>query len=413
MQISGNRMKMQMMTAGCHGVVFAVGLLACSVVIGGGVPFPEALDDANVSVSSMADGQSESLIVGNGDLYGIVWERDGVLTIRVTKNDIWDARVDTSKDGPLPKVDIATGKVTGSTGAPPSYGKPYPQPRCAAALRLGGTEDKQGTSWVCVRGAGQHGFASGTGTPGGVMNVAGSEGASTGYSATLVVPVETSSVRLKLKGTPNASYYVNLYNKGGKAVLESGWKQSPTEMTEVDLPFPASSVARVEVYTMSSDGKRAENRVEALHLGEVPIKVSPPVPAAQGSLDLRRGVVTVEQSGQADTTIRVLPDRNVVLIRGPGAVIPEPISATTLPDAKTGETFGVAWLHMEMPGDLDYAGMSYALAVAGRGDLKAVSLVTSFDIEGGSVLDLAISLARNTLGEKESALVAKHEKWSA
>ena len=55
---------------------------------GGDIPFPAALNDANVSMSALADPHREGLIVGNGDLYGIVWERDGVLAMRVTKNDI-------------------------------------------------------------------------------------------------------------------------------------------------------------------------------------------------------------------------------------------------------------------------------------------------------------------------------------
>ncbi|MCG8510233.1 MAG: hypothetical protein MI741_13475, partial [Rhodospirillales bacterium] len=103
------------------------------------MPFKDALNDANVSLSSMKDGQRESLLFGNGDMYGIIWDKNGELFVRVTKNDIWDARVDTSKDGDMPRVDIANGKVHGPRGAPPSYKLPYPQPRCAAALKLGPT----------------------------------------------------------------------------------------------------------------------------------------------------------------------------------------------------------------------------------------------------------------------------------
>ena len=67
------------------------------------IPYPTALQDAGVALSRMADGQTESLIIGNGDLYGIVWARDGGIQLRITKNDIWDARVDTSKDGLCPR----------------------------------------------------------------------------------------------------------------------------------------------------------------------------------------------------------------------------------------------------------------------------------------------------------------------
>jgi hypothetical protein len=247
---------------------------------GAGIPFKDQLDKANVKLAKMQNGQHESLMLGNGDLYGIVWQKQGELFMRITKSDIWDARIDTSKDGPLPKVDIATGKITGSKGAPPSYGNSYPQPRCAAALRLGPVGVESGTSW-------------------------------------------------------------------------------------------------------------------------------------KGTLDLRRAVATVAQSGNTDTTIRILADRNVVLIRGPKAATLDPITASSLPAAKLGETDGVSWLLMNMPGDADYKGMDYALALATKGDLKAVSLVSSFDIEGGDVLKHAIALAKESIAQPEEGLILEHEKtWS-
>ena len=81
------------------------------------IPFPDALAAANVALKAVENGNTESLMLGNGDLYGIVWRKAGGLFMRITKNDIWDARLDTSKDGPLPKVDVTTGKITGSQGA--------------------------------------------------------------------------------------------------------------------------------------------------------------------------------------------------------------------------------------------------------------------------------------------------------
>ena len=53
---------------------------------------------------------------------------------------------------------------------------------------------------------------------------------------------------------------------------------------------------------------------------------------------------------------------------------------------------------MKMPGDIDYKGMEYAVAVANRGALKAVALVTSFDEPGGDVLQKAIALAHENGG---------------
>jgi len=37
--------------------------------------FPNLLRRADVAVATMMDGQHQSLILGNGDLYGIVWEK--------------------------------------------------------------------------------------------------------------------------------------------------------------------------------------------------------------------------------------------------------------------------------------------------------------------------------------------------
>jgi len=251
-------------------------LCSCSSSAQDSIPFEDSLKEANVTLATMQDGQRESLILGNGDLYGIVWEKDDSLFMRITKNDIWDARIDTSKDGELPRVDVINNKISGSKGAPPSYdGKLYPQPRCAAALHLG------------------------------------------------------------------------------------------------------------------------------------PVSASKPMSAY---LDIARAFVSVNSGALQNTTIRILHDRNVLLINSPHAVALEAIKAETLPDATLGTSDGISWLLMKMPGDIDYKGMDYALAVATKGDLKAISLVTSFDIKAGEVLKHAIALAKKTIAEQEKTLISEHEQ---
>ncbi len=235
-------------------------------------PFKEPLSQANVTLSEMKNPHFEGLVIGNGDLYGLVWDRDGELFLRMTKNDIWDARVDTSEDPPIPTVDISGGTVTGIRGDTPSWKKLYPQPRCAIALRLG------------------------------------------------------------------------------------------------ELPAPY-----------------------------------------RGHLNLEKSLVEIGAADAPDTFLRILYDRNVLLVKSPHAVELEEIKAETLPAAELGETDGVAWLRMKMPGDIDYKGMEYVVAVASKGDLKAVSMLTSFDQPKGDLLKSAISLANDTLAETEAALVAKHE----
>ena len=238
------------------------------------IPYAAALQDAEVTLTDLRDGQRQGLILGNGDLYGLVWEKDGSLYMRITKNDIWDARLDASKDGEMPKVDIRSGIISGPTGGPASYGNTFPQPRCAAALRLG--------------------------------------------------------------------------------------------------PLPAAG-------------------------------------GIKAHLDIEKASVTI-MAGTQETSIRILNDRNVVLIEGPGTVNLEEIKAVTLPGAELGKTGDISWLLMKLPGDIDIDGMDYAVAVTSKGDLTAVSLVTSFDNKSDDVLNQAISLARTTIAERKGALVARHER---
>lgn len=253
-------------------LVFAC--VAWPLLVRGEIPYPAALDDAAVAQDRLDDIGRRGLILGNGDLNAILWQRGGDLCLRVTKNDIWDARIDTSEDPALLTMDIRNRTWKGGTNTPPSWHKrPYPQPRCAAVVVIG--------------------------------------------------------------------------KAGGAA-----------------------------------------------------------------RLDLRRAVATV-----GDTTIRALAGRNVFLVDGSAAVSLEEVKAPQLPSAKLGETDGVKWLHMAMPGDADYKGMEYALAVAGNGNLKTIALVTSFDTKG-SVRDEAIRLARETVAAAPGALVAEHEAqwekfWSA
>ena len=237
------------------------------------VPFPASLRDADIHLKNLNDGQRQGLLLGNGDLYGIVWEKDGGLFMRITKNDIWDARMDVSQDGPLPKVDVTTGKISGPVGGPASYGKTFPQPRCAAGIKLGGL--------------------------------------------------------------------------GG---------------------------------------------------------------CADASLDLTKAAATIRTKEGKLATIRILNDRNVLLIKGASNVQLEAIRAETLPDALLGQTGDISWLHMKLPADIDFKGMEYAIALATKGGLTAVSLVTSYDIKDQDVLKEAISLAGKTVAINEGELVAEHEE---
>ena len=107
------------------------------------IPYPAALDAAAVREDRLDNLNKNALTLGNGDLNGLLWEHAGVLCLRVAKNDIWDARVDTSQDPPLMKVDVARRKWTGGMDSMgggkniPSWARPYPRPHCAALVRIG------------------------------------------------------------------------------------------------------------------------------------------------------------------------------------------------------------------------------------------------------------------------------------
>lgn len=126
---------------------FAFWALACLLPVAAGlpqaaagpIPFPEALEAAAITQPSIDDLDRKAMIVGNGDINALIFSRGNELIMQVAKNDVWDARLDTAKDGPLLKVDVA--KRTWEGGVrPPSWEKPYPTqtPPCVISIPLDG-----------------------------------------------------------------------------------------------------------------------------------------------------------------------------------------------------------------------------------------------------------------------------------
>jgi len=373
------------------------------------IPYPSALDAAAVCETRLADLNREALAIGNGDLNALLWERQGGLCLRVAKNDVWDARLDTSDDPPLPKVDLANQKWTGGGGDVPSWGRPYPTPRPAAIVNIGA---RRTDVWHCIRALGTvNEWSRRDGI--GVLAIEGNAGASAGYRWDLAPPRTKPFADLKfnIAGTGGARYYVNVYAPTGREFVASGWRDTPKEEQEVVFPLN-SPVAAVELFIMTQDGARAENRIRDITLtgGEVPLVLPPGLPPARETaarLDLRRAVATV-----GGVSVRALADRNVLLIETDQDVSLEEIKAGHLPAAELGADGGVSWLHMKMPGDQDYAGMEYALAVAAHDSRKAVALVTSFDTQE-NVREAAVQLARHTAAAEVGTLVAAHEaEWA-
>ena len=68
------------------------------------IPYPNALERANIRVTELSESLDTHLIIGNGDIQGLVWFEAGNLILSLTKNDVWDARLDTTHDAPLPTL---------------------------------------------------------------------------------------------------------------------------------------------------------------------------------------------------------------------------------------------------------------------------------------------------------------------
>lgn len=83
-----------------------------------GIPFPQALEEASIKVNNLNDILNGSLIIGNGDINALIYSDGSSILLNLTKNDIWDARVETSNDPPIPSVDLIKELGKSETGFP-------------------------------------------------------------------------------------------------------------------------------------------------------------------------------------------------------------------------------------------------------------------------------------------------------
>ena len=123
-----------------------------------------------------------------------------------------------------------------------------------------------GASWQMARGEGyvnpwqrRDGAA--------VMAIEGGAGASNGYA---YGPLDVATdryrlLRVKLSGTENAKYFIQLSGPGTPTVFRSEWLHPSARPEEVrfDLP-PGKKADQLILYTWTEDGHRAENRFESL-----------------------------------------------------------------------------------------------------------------------------------------------------
>ena len=272
-----------------------------------GIPHVAALDRSAVKVDRLDDPLNHALILGNGDLNGLVWTEGRGVVLTVTKNDVWDARLDSALDPPLPTLarikELAAGEwpdrtlvlPKGSTWkGPDSYhAHPYPCPRSCARIRIG---DVKRPRWTQIRGEGSVNAWQRRGNET-VMRIAGDKGASNGFS---YGPLELSTdqypkLHVTLAGSENAKYYIDVIGDDDKILFASKWTDSPVKLTEqvFDLA-PGKRVRRLILYTWIEEGDKAENRfASAVFTGPdrkhaVDLDVSSL--GAKATLDIRRAV---------------------------------------------------------------------------------------------------------------------------
>ncbi len=259
-------------------------------------PYPQALDAAAIGVDRLDSIVNYGLLIGNGDVNALIYSEGGDLKLMLTKNDVWDARLDSKLDPPLPTLKLI--KSLAAQG-PTIYGN--------RSIIL-----EKGSTWKGPDSYHAHPYP-----------------------------------------CPRACGRLVLGNRPGPARLDIG-----------------RAVARVT--NSVSDEPRAE--------------------------------------------IRALAGRNVFLINSQSAAELQPVRSADIPQNTSGSHQDVAWLAQEIPGDPDWPGMNFAVALASRGDLKAVAIVTSRESDDPQAA--AVELARSTLQDDTAELVQSHEAiwtkfWSA
>ena len=410
---------------------------ASGVTVGQTIPFVQALDHAAVSVERLDSILEHALIIGNGNINALVYSDSGNLELVLTKNDVWDARLDTTLDPPLPTLKriktLGHGQWpdrsqvlpegTDWQGPDSYHANPYPCPRACARLVLG-TRTRR-AHWRQIRAQGNHNAWESHGHVG-VMSIAGKAGASNGWE---IEPIDFSTddyttLRVTLSGSDNARYFVDVMDSAGQVVFATQWQATPVdEETRLFKLPPGQQAASVILYTWTKDGKHAENRFQTVQFegsrGVLPVSLdSASLPTTRARLDIRRAVARVEgaDGGPAKATIRALAQQNSFLIEADVDARLEQFQTADTPDAQTGRTRGVRWLHQTIPGDPDWPGMSYAVALADAGPRKVVTIVTS--LEADDVVDAAVQAARAAVRTQTVTLVSEHEAvwrtfWSA
>ena len=96
---------------------------------------------------------------------------------------------------------------------------------------------------------------------------------------------------------------------------------------------------------------------------------------------MARAVLEVKgaKDGPAQAVVRALADRNVFWIESSAPAYLEPVVHAPILAAQRGTTNAIQWLVQDLPGDIDWPGMQYAVALSEHGSCKLAAIVTSFE----------------------------------
>jgi len=410
------------------------------------IPFKESLSRADIRQDRIDHVLDHGLIIGNGDINALIYSIADRIIVSLTKNDVWDARLLTENDPPLPTMTrlkelVAEGwpdaKGGGDWILPEGYelkendsyhAYPFPCPlQCAEVFLDCGlnAKDSRGSAvpWEEIRAQGTRNEFLKEGEVG-VMRIAGEAEASNGYLCRLdaLDGAEYGTLKLRVRGTSNARFFVDIRDPWEHVTFSSGWQDTPQETKEFTFELPDDKkIGSIILYTWTTNGALAENIFEeAAFMGEKnQVAVSLGAPPAQPmpahlSLEKAKATISAVPDKSHGAVIRALAHKNVFLVESEAKATLRTVTPDFLPPAQEGQKDGVEYIVQEVPGDLDWEGMRYAVAMARRDSKMAVSIVSSQ--ESDDPCAEAIALAKNTLAEDDA--IARHEAiwrdyWSA
>ncbi len=260
-------------------------------------PFPKALAEASIKVNNLNDILDGALIIGNGDINALIYSDSNSIVMNLTKNDVWDARLETSKDPPIPTLNLI--KQLGASDSA------FPLKDVNSAFVL-----PEGMIW---------------------------ENKDSYHSAAYPCPRQCARIIISI------------------------------EESSIDF---------------------------------------------EGEVDLLLAVAEIKESQTSvnSIVIRALANQNVFLIESGAQIKLSPIKSKGLSESIRGETNNVVWIKQEIPGDLDWPGMEFAVAVASMDKQKVVAIVSS--IESNDVVGDAIKLAKQIVETELTSLIKDHEsEW--